>query len=347
MRDVKLLVALVAGMLLATVSSGAGLVSVRVGLCSLEAEPAEERALHALASKAPGILSELESDLGLRPGARFRMVLIPARGIQDDEVARLDAEAPPWAAGYYVPSRRVGAIRISQAARYPYGTIESVFGHETTHALLHDVFGGRLPRWFEEGVATLEGRRWSLEDALIYTRSLLTSDLPALDSLDREFRSEAGNPELAYAASFSFVSWSVRREGPDFLRRLLRELRAGTLPGAWENAAGESLAEAERAWRRETLIRYRWIPVITASSTLWIGITFLAVAAILRRRARARAIRDRWRAEEEAADEDEEWKEQPAASEVESRTLLEEWHMRSEVDLSREEGKPAERKEEP
>ncbi len=59
-----------------------------------------------------------------------------------------------------------------------------------------------------------------------------------------------------------------------------------------------SLQQAEVSfWRRQTLW-YRWVPVLTSSVTLWIGITFLALLAIHRRRAKDAALRELWREEE-------------------------------------------------
>ena len=272
-----------------------------IGLLTLEGPPGAERAIHRLAPPAHEILPQLESTLGARYARRFRIMLIPPGGLRDSALARIDKTAPPWAAGYMIPSLRLGAIRIAQASRYPYGTLESVLAHEATHMLLHDAVGRRLPLWFEEGVATWQGRRWTAEDTWIYTRSLLTSDVPALADLDSSFHAPAGEADLAYAASFSFVAWSVRQHGPDLVRRILREMQSRPFAAAWQAVTLVPLARDEAGWRRESLIRYRWIPVLTASSTLWLGITLIGLLAGIRKRARARAIRERWDAEEREA----------------------------------------------
>jgi hypothetical protein len=266
----------------------------RIGLLSLEGPPETARAVHALAGRAREILPEIETRLGVRPAQRFRIVLVPRGGLDEPGLDRMDQAAPSWAAGYMIPERRIGAIRVALAANYPYGTLESVLAHEATHLLLHDAVGRRLPLWFEEGVATREGRRWSAEDMWIYTRALLTSDLPGLADLDSAFRASPAEAELAYAASFAFISWNVRRHGHGLVRGVLREVRSRPFADAWEAVTGVPLARAEAAWRRESLIRYRWIPVLTASSTLWVMIALLAIWAGIRRRARAREARERW-----------------------------------------------------
>lgn len=279
----------------------------RVGLMTLAGPPGTERTVESLATRAVTILPALEADLGVRFRQRFLMYVIPESGPSDSLIVALDAGAPEWAAGYLVPARRVGAIRVARSSRYPYGTLEAVLAHEATHMLLHDAGTRDLPLWFQEGVATLEGRRWSLEDVMVYSSGLLTSDLPSLAGLDSSFHATAAEAELAYAASFAFVSRAARRNGDGFLRRLLRAARDRPFAAAWHDVAGVSLEESERAWRRDSLIRYRWIPIVTASSTLWIAITVLALLVAARRRQRMLQQREMWRREEaEEAQEPEE-----------------------------------------
>jgi hypothetical protein len=273
-------------------------VSARIGMLSLETERDAEATLRPLAAHAWDILPRVESDLGIHPTERYRMILIPPGALRDSELIRLDDAAPPWAAGFMIPERRIGAIRIADAAHYPYGTLEAVLAHEATHQLLHDAVGDRIPLWFNEGVATLQGRRWSLEDMMITTGSILTSDLPRLDSLDTFFHSSAGEAEEAYAASFGFVSWSAHRYGSNFLRDVLRGTRERDFTRAWLGASGSTLEHSERAWRRECLIRYRWFPIITASSTFWLAITLLGLLVGVQKRARARRLREKWAREE-------------------------------------------------
>jgi hypothetical protein len=226
------------------------------------------------------------------------MILIPPGEIRDPALAQFDAEVPEWAAGYVDPERRIGAIRVGLAAQYPYGTLESVLAHEATHQLLSDAVGGRIPLWFNEGVATMQGRRWSFDDYRIVTTTLLTRDLPPLTTLDSMFHGAESDAEMAYAASFSFVSWSARRHGPAFLRDVLRATRDRRFEQAWRQRAGMPLEESERLWRRSSTFRYRWIPILTASSTLWLGVVVLFFMAGWRKRARVREIQRRWEEEE-------------------------------------------------
>ena len=272
---------------------------VRIGLMSLEAPAGFGGELEALAAESERIVPRLESDLGVRAASRFRVVLIPpGAALSDTGLRRLDAGAPAWAAGYTVPALRVCVIRMALAGRYPYGSLESVLAHEVCHLLLHDTVGDRLPLWFEEGVATWEGRKWEFRDALVYSSSLLTSDLPKLAELDSSFHGSAAEAQLAYAGAHAFVASTIHARGGAVLRELLRASRDQPFDRAWRSVTGTSLERAETDWRRMSLIRYRWLPLLGTSSTLWIGITLLSLVAGVRKRALVRRERERWAREE-------------------------------------------------
>ena len=169
--------------------------------------------------------------------------------------------------------------------------------------LLFDVAGGGLPRWFEEGVATGFERAWGLRDIMVQSSSVLTGRLPALQDLDAAFGATDTSARAAYAASFDFVSWTVRRHGEGVVRDIVHASARRPFAEAWEEATGASLARSESEWRRSSLLYYRWIPALTGSTVLWGGITVLALVAGARRRARSRAIRERLDAEDRREDE--------------------------------------------
>src|SRR6185295_7029468 len=107
---------------------------------------------------------------------------------RDDPFLRdLDGLAPPWAAGFMIPARRLGAIRIAASDRYPFSDLASVLAHEATHMLLFDAAGNEPPRWFGEGVATAIERSWGMRDVLVHSSSVLTGRLPPLAELDAAF----------------------------------------------------------------------------------------------------------------------------------------------------------------
>ncbi|HVS63717.1 MAG TPA: hypothetical protein VMT85_09500 [Thermoanaerobaculia bacterium] len=266
-----------------------------------------------MAEAAADLVPRLESDLGRGTVAPYRIVLLPSRRELDPELVRLDELAPPWASGYVLGAYRIGAIRLQQLHRYPVDDAVEVLAHEITHMILFDAAGPGLPRWFGEGVATWEGRRRGLRDLLVTTAALLLDDPPPLAELDRELDAGPARARRAYATSFAFLEWSIRRHGPDLVPRLLDELaraRRAKEPGAdvddggalladaWREVTGESLAGAEERWRRHALWIHRWLPALAGSGTLWIAVTVLFLVATAARRRRTRALYRRWAAEE-------------------------------------------------
>ncbi|HLE85742.1 MAG TPA: hypothetical protein VJG13_15485 [Thermoanaerobaculia bacterium] len=268
----------------------------------LEGPAAYRETLEGWAARARVFLPELERELGVAPAAPILMVLIPPDTSPYPAVARLDAAAPPWAAGFALSDARVGGVRIARAERYPFGDAVGVLAHEVAHVLIHDAAapaGGELPRWFAEGVATRAQRRWSLRDAVVYSSALLGRSLPTLGALDRAFVSSEPSARLAYAASFDFIDWSADEYGEDVVRRVLRSTARGRpFAEAWREATGVPLDRSEASWRRTSLALYRWVPAVTGAGTLWLAITLLFLVASWRRRARTRALYERWEEDE-------------------------------------------------
>src|SRR5262245_15371884 len=240
------------GMVLATVicvpglpAEAAALLSVEVGDCVLEAPPSERERLRTLAEQARTLLPRIEAELGTRASGRYRIVVIPPDAGDDPALRDLLGMAPPWAAGFMIPARRVGAIRISESDRYPFSDLASVLAHEATHMLLFDAAGDAPPRWFGEGVATAVERSWGLRDVLVHSSSVLTGRLPPLADLDAAFDASDDRARAAYAASLDFVLFTTRTYGHDVVRSIVREAAARPFPQAWQVATGVPIEESE------------------------------------------------------------------------------------------------------
>ncbi|HEV8701556.1 MAG TPA: hypothetical protein VGV60_09840 [Candidatus Polarisedimenticolia bacterium] len=292
-----------------------GMVRRQVGLCTLEGPADLLPLLDRLADQAEAGLQRVEAELGTGAAAPYRIVLIPRvlptagapSGPRSSTVPgssaaarlrELDRLAPEWASGFLLPSRRLGAIRLAEADRYPHADLGSVLAHEATHMILFDAAGNNLPRWFGEGVATGIERSWGMRDVLVFSSSLLTGRLPPLAELDAAFDASDDRARAAYAASFDFMLFTVKRYGDGVVREIVREAASRPFPEAWRAATGVSLERSETEWRRGSLFLYRWIPALTGTTALWSGITLLALFAGAHRRARSRAILERWEAEE-------------------------------------------------
>ena len=243
----------------------------------------------SLARGIPPVLADIEKDLGLPlPGEIVVRILPPGDP---------GSEAPHWAVGYVRGGSREIVLRGDLIRTYPFGDLLSLFGHEMTHVLLNTLpAAGTIPRWFQEGVAVWESRRWSLSDAFALGSLVLIGRPTPLHSLSGSFPEDAAAARAAYAESFHFVGSLERDFGPGALRRIVAEMKAGApFPEAFRRALGRSLHQQESDWLRRVNFTYRWIPALTSTGALWMLITAMVLLGRLARRRRDRDLLERWK----------------------------------------------------
>ena len=92
----------------------------------------------------------------------------------------------------------------------------------------------------------------------------------------------------------------LSRYGADAAARILRDVRLGfDFDEAMRRSTGRDVAGFEASfWRRHSFL-YRWVPILTSSFTLWVGIVLLALVAFRRRRARNAEIEALWDIQDE------------------------------------------------
>lgn len=256
---------------------------------SLAAEAARIRALDP--SQFDGILRLV----GLEDsGPPIRVILAP-------EGSGPALYVPPWVAAYAYSERGIVVLLPARAPSYPDTSMDDTLRHEVAHVLIARAAGNRpLPRWFHEGTAMIAGLSWGLDDRSRLTLALLADRESSLADLDQRLTGQAAEVRRAYAIAGAFVRDLLDRHGPDTIGNILAGVSRGlSFEDAFRGATGESLAAASASfWRRQTFW-YRWVPLLTSSVTLWIGITMLALWAIKRRRQRDAALRRVWEEEEE------------------------------------------------
>ncbi|MEP0773585.1 MAG: hypothetical protein HRF46_04390 [Acidobacteriota bacterium] len=279
---------LVAGTLVAAAASLAG------ATLTIEAPPS----LHAAAARL-GVLvddsfAEVLALVGLdRFGPPVRVVLAG----EDSELAR---RAPSWVAGYAQPVLGEVVLFPGRVPSYPDRNLEVLLRHEVAHVLASRAAGHRpLPTWLAEGIATVAAREWGLEDRARYAAAVIGPGPRSFRELDAAFHAGPRQVARAYALSAAVVRALERRHGPGAVARLLARLAAGDdLPDAFRAVTGVSLASFERRFFRTDAFWTTWVPFLTSSAALWMGITLLALLAIRRRRQRDAQLRARWAAEE-------------------------------------------------
>jgi hypothetical protein len=264
------------------------------------AELADARA--RLASFDPNRLRGVMRLVGLEvAGDPIRVVLLP----EGYEMAK---RTPPPTAGYALPDQDLIVLFPARSPQYPHDTLEDVLHHEVAHVLMARAAGGAgLPLWFHEGLAVLGERTWGLEDqARLVSEMVMVSRTP-LDRVDAMFAADEGSKTRAYTLAAAFVRELIRRHGADAPANVLRRMRAGeTFERAFANAMGESVAEAENAFWSGQRFWTSIGPFLTTQTALWMGVTVIALAAIIRRRMQRAAKRRQWEESEESGESGEE-----------------------------------------
>jgi hypothetical protein len=168
-------------------------------------------------------------------------VILYTRGLFD-EITR----SPGWVGGTYDGKIRVpvGGLQTEGDAQ----RLAPVLAHELAHAFIRANVPGRLPLWFEEGLAGhFEG---TLPEAALHTLRAAGGGFASLEDVSVALR---GGPrvEAAYAAAALAVNEMVRLDGFWLPSRTLDLMATGrSFPEAFHDAAGMELAEFEELWVR-------------------------------------------------------------------------------------------------
>ncbi len=226
----------------------------------------------------------------------IRIVLAPL----DSGLAR---RAPSWVSGYAMGAVSTIVLFPQRVPSYPDRNLEALVRHEIAHLLVFQASGGRpLPRWFNEGVATVAALEWGIGDRARYAAAVIGSGPRSLHALDDAFSGAGGSVTAAYALSAAFTRSLQQRFGADVIRRIIAGVKRGMpFRAAFRAATGTTLGEVEHDFFGREAFWNTWVPFLTSSGVLWLAITALALFAIHRRRIRDRRLRESWAAEDELA----------------------------------------------
>lgn len=208
---------------------------------------------------------------------------------------------PSWVAGYAQPSAGVVVLIPSRSVSYPDDTLEETYLHELAHVFQHRAAGGStIPRWFNEGVAVVAGRSWTLEDRTRMAWESIASRGATGPEVDRMFFSDERSVRRAYAVSEAFVRDAMRRYGSETIALIFRYMNGGA---SFEQAFGRATGRTvERAWtvfwQSQGLARIG-IGVLASSAALWFAIVVISIAAVIRKRRQTQLQLRIWQLEDE------------------------------------------------
>lgn len=275
-----------------TQAPGNGLVTVAAATSKVPAEAVarvEAEVGPALRTLAPYFRAETAQP--------FRVVVHEGG---DDLPPMLSAMHHEGSPGFAILSRHEIHLMLAEVAANGRGLLP-VLVHEFVHELLDQACGRngrRIPRWFHEGLAqTLAGDTYlGASEEMIVWRAATDQLLPFFELEDR-FPEGHRALAVAYAQSYSFVSWLVRTRGADQVLAIARAVDDETsLDSALVRSTGKSTAALHAAWR-DHLVHgsgAAWRALLSEffSLSLVLLLPVLAIAMIRRMKA-DRIARDR------------------------------------------------------
>ena len=161
---------------------------------------------------------------------------------------------PHWGVGCAFPDARVIVLR-----KLPGQSDEllQVARHEISHVLLHQAVPGRVPVWFDEGVAMWVSHAWRLRQSADVFYAVLTDGLLPLPEIDRVLQFASPKAHLAYTQSLLGVTFLIHTGGTDAVARMVSDLAAGTpFDVALYRTTGLTPKAFEEQWRRYVLGRF-------------------------------------------------------------------------------------------
>ncbi len=196
---------------------------------------------------------ELADLLGVFDGLEPARFFVHVHALREEMPEALAAGAHEDAPGFALLGRHQLHLVLDVMARTNTSLV-GVVRHELVHELLDQYCGengGRIPRWFHEGLAQLLAGDTYLgasEEDLVWR--VTGGSLRTIDRLQPRFPDNTVQLRTAYGQSYSYVAWLAREYGLDALLRVARYTDATTSFGrALVAQTGRSSLDLDLAWR--------------------------------------------------------------------------------------------------
>ncbi len=206
---------------------------------------------------------------------------------------------PEWSQGVSFPEQNTIVLK---SPRFSKGTEEfhRTTAHELTHLLIGVKTGGRLPRWFNEGLALWLSGEGQGKALMPLSRAVWSGSLIPLDHIERVDSFQPADAELAYLQSYHLTEFMIKRYGWETIQRILNDMGAGS---SWNESLFRETeldqAGLEAEWHAELKKSYRWMILLDAEFFIFLGMTVLVLIAGVLVIRRKRKIYRQWSAEEE------------------------------------------------
>ncbi|GBE15611.1 MAG TPA: hypothetical protein ENH32_08730 [Proteobacteria bacterium] len=251
--------------------------------------------------KASQFLNEVSNLLGLPVGGPYKIFIA---GSKEEFVSLQPAasSAPEWAGALTYPRYGV-VILMTPGALGESGTqYWSLLEHEIVHLVMGEAenrWDVRFPRWLSEGVATFISGEMGIPRLLHLSWAEVTGSTIPFEAISVNFPEDPSRAEVAYAQSYLFVQYLMRRYGNNAVARLVTSfLEKGNMAQAVNGAYDISFVGLLNGFKQYARVKSMWVPVITSTASVWGLITLLFLYSYVGRRVRDYRTLSRWDDEE-------------------------------------------------
>jgi len=256
---------------------------------------------HATACRVAEVSQELHRGISTSMGLLHEVavsIYIITRKPPPSTVPVSPEALDPWLAGVALSDKRAIVIRMQPGQTA--SDHRSLLAHELTHVIIRKDYplAASWPRWFQEGLAMRESGGEGLRSRAALSLAAFRKRLLPLDRIWTSFPDNEAESRLAYAQSFSVLSFLVSRHGEDRFLEFLRALRTREFTTAFSAVYRQGLGSLEKDWRRHVERSYSWIPILTGGTAFWLLILALFLVSLAVRRRRSRELHRQWDEEE-------------------------------------------------
>jgi hypothetical protein len=190
--------------------------------------------------------ARLRDELGPLPADEVHLYIYDSTGAMREAILF----EPQWTGGMAFAEYRTIILGISeQDLEWGLDAVE----HELAHVIVGNLVSAcysRLPTWLSEGLAMVAEGGLDSESQAMLDQALKDDTLYPVRALSDGFTEDPGGASLAYAQSYSLVTYLLEEHGRERLLDLLSALQAGSSPdSALVEVYGFDTDGLDQAWR--------------------------------------------------------------------------------------------------
>ena len=206
---------------------------------------------------------------------------------------------PEWGAAAAYPVKNMMILKSPESFNVN-KPIEMLLAHEYAHLVLHDGVGlGRIPRWFDEGVAMMVSTEWSWSDNIAMNNTAVFGDFIPLEDMKMMNSFNGSKAHVAYAQSYLAVKYLINNYGDKALQRFFKKISENkSIDDALMAACGANLKEFELEYNQYLKKTYNLVSLLTDMMFFWIGLAVVVVVGFFLQYNKRRKYYKKWEEQE-------------------------------------------------